>query len=321
MCDSPAACYILHPSFGCYKDFRQAGLNFMSSMAETWLKRMELKNRDDGAGSISPTPGAYVREFFDHQAAKFDERAGLPEIFAPRIARAVMDIGGVRDGDLVVELGPGTGQIGLWFRAPVRYAGVDLSPGMLREFRARLGRELDDNRALIHADAASCWPLADASARLVFSSRTVHLLNQEHVAAEFIRVAARDGATFIVGRTRREPQSTRARMAREMNERLRLRGFKGRGGQGQSRELFEACSRRGAEILEPVEVARWTVRASPQKSLDSWRSLVSLGGIKVPAEVRAEILMELEGWAAQEFGALDRETESEETYVLYPIRY
>jgi hypothetical protein len=67
-------------------------------------------------------------------------------------------------------------------------------------------------------------------------------------------------------------------------------------------------------------VARWTTTASPQWSLDSWRSLVSLGGVNVPAHVRDEILLELEGWAKKEFGSLDREFESEETYVLYPLR-
>lgn len=319
MCDSLAACYIFHPSFGCYTDFRQAGLlhGFYGREA---AKRMKLKNRDEGSGRAAASPEAHVREFFDHQAARFDERAGLPEIFAQEIARAVIELGGVRAGDLIVELGPGTGQIGRWFSGPVRYAGLDLSIGMLREFRARTGGEFDKG-ALIHVDAGSRWPLADGSARVVFSSRAAHLLNQEHVAAEVLRIAVRDGATFIIGRIGRDPQSTRARMAREMNERMRLRGFKGRGGEGQMRKLFEACGRRGAKILEPVEVARWTIRASPQRSLDSWRSLVSLGGISIPAETREEILRELEAWAEQEFGALDRETESEETYMLYPIRY
>jgi hypothetical protein len=41
-----------------------------------------------------------------------------------------------------------------------------------------------------------------------------------------------------------------------------------------------------------------------------------LGGIAVPAPTRAEILRELEGWAEEEFGGLDQEFESEETYDL-----
>ncbi|HEX8746602.1 MAG TPA: class I SAM-dependent methyltransferase, partial [Pyrinomonadaceae bacterium] len=253
------------------------------------------------------------------QAATFERRAGLPQVFAHRIAQAVLEIGEARAGDLIVELGPGTGQIGRWFHERARYVGIDLSIGMLWEFRARLDGELN-RTALIHADAQSVWPVAAGSVRLVFSSRAVHLLNEQHVAREMLRVSHANGAMLIVGRVHREPQSVRSRMAREMNRLMRRRGFEGRGGLGRNRRLFEACSRLGAKILEPVEVASWVVAASPQASLDSWRSLSSLGGIDVPGRAREEILAELESWAGREFGALDRESESVETYVLYPVR-
>ena len=54
--------------------------------------------------------------------------------------------------------------------------------------------------------------------------------------------------------------------------------------------------------------------------MESWRCLSGLGGIKVPAQSRDEILNEMEAWAEQEFGGLDREIESEETYVLRSLR-
>jgi SAM-dependent methyltransferase len=279
---------------------------------------MELKNRVRGferatAGSIEGS-----REFFDHQAATFERRAGLPEACCLEIAKAVLEIGQARANDLVVELGPGTGQIGRWLLEHVRYVGLDLSQGMLREFRARMGEDAKA-RALVRADAQAGWPLAAASARIVFGSRAIHLLDEEHVAREMFRVAAPAGATLIIGRVRREPESMRARMAREMNERLRARGFTGRGGEKQNRKLFAACQRRGAKILEPREVARWVVSASPHRSLDSWRSLVSLGGISVPPRVREEILNELESWAEKEFGDLYKEFEAEESYVLSAV--
>jgi hypothetical protein len=109
-------------------------------------------------------------------------------------------------------------------------------------------------------------------------------------------------------------------MSREMNARLRRRGFEGRGGEHSSRRLFEACTRLGAEITAPVPVAHWKVSASARQSITSWRSLSSLGGLPVPAPVRHEILTELEAWAEKEFGGLDAESESVETYVLSPLR-
>jgi hypothetical protein len=72
--------------------------------------------------------------------------------------------------------------------------------------------------------------------------------------------------------------------------------------------------------MEPVPVGQWRTVATPRQSLDSWHGLAGLGGIAVPAPTRAEILRELEGWAEEEFGGLDQEFESEETYVLKPLR-
>jgi ubiquinone/menaquinone biosynthesis C-methylase UbiE len=258
-------------------------------------------------------------ELFDDQAAIFERRAGLPVEYCRDIARAVLEIGEAGAGDLLVEVGPGTGQIGQWFDASVRYVGLDLSAGMLSEFRKRLGVETGQ-RALIQADANTGWPLADGIARVIFSSRAIHLLDHEHITREVFRMAAAAGATFIVGRVQRESGSVRARMAREMNERLRRHGFEGRGGERQTRLLFESLSRRGAESLEPLMVARWRVTASPRQSLDSWRCLKSLGGAPVPDEARAQILTELEGWAEEVFGGLDKRFETEETYVLRPMR-
>jgi ubiquinone/menaquinone biosynthesis C-methylase UbiE len=258
-------------------------------------------------------------ELFDDQAAIFERRAGLPVEYCRDIARAVLEIGEVGVGDLLVEVGPGTGQIGQWFDASVRYVGLDLSAGMLGEFRKRLGVETR-RRALIQADANTRWPLAGGIARTIFSSRAIHLLDQEHITREVFRMAERAGATFIVGRVQRNPDSVRARMAREKNERLRHHGFEGRGGERQTRLLFESLSRHGAEILEPVMVARWRLTTSPRQSLDSWRCLKSMGGTPVPDKPRTQILTELEGWAEEVFGGLDKRFETEETYVLRPVR-
>lgn len=259
-------------------------------------------------------------ELFDGQAEFFDRRTGLPEDCCRAVAGKVLEFAARSVEGLTVEVGCGTGQIGRWMVGPVRYVGFDLSSNMLREFQRRLLGAGGGQSTLLQADANAAWPFADGSAGLIFSSRAVHLLGHEHVAAEVFRLASPDGATLLLGRVERTPGSVKERMAREMNERLRQRGLKGRRGERRNRKLFEACARLGAETLEPVPVAAWNVSASPRQSLDSWRSLKGLGGIPVSAETRAEVLDELEVWAAAEFGGLDEEFEFEETYVLSPVR-
>lgn len=278
---------------------------------------MKLTTKETGqspAGSMQASP-----ELFDSQAGLFEQRAGLPEGCCRDIASKVIEIGEAKPGDLIVEIGSGTGQIGEWFKAPMRYAGLDFSAGMLKEFSRRLESDFV-SRLLLQADANGRWPLADGVARVIFSSRAMHLLNQEHVAREIFRVASSAGATLILGRVEREPNSVRARMSKEMNERLREHGFVGRRGERQNRRLFELCTRPGAIALEPLAVARWRTLASPRQSVESWRSHAGLGGIPVPARTRAAILQELEAWAEEVFGGLDREFESEETYVLKSLR-
>jgi SAM-dependent methyltransferase len=257
-------------------------------------------------------PGDAGPELFDGQAVFFDRRTGLPEECCRAVAERIVGLGGARG--LVVEVGCGTGQIGQWIVGPAHYVGFDLSLNMLREFRRR------SPAPLVQADANATWPFAGGSASVIFSSRAVHLLEHEHVAAEIFRLASPDGATVVLGRVERTPGSVKERMAQEMNERLRRCGLQGRRGGRRNRRLFESCARLGAEILEPVPVATWRAAASPRQSLDSWRSLAGLGGIPVSTETRAEVLSGLEVWAAETFGGLNEEFEFEETYVLSPLR-
>jgi ubiquinone/menaquinone biosynthesis C-methylase UbiE len=256
-------------------------------------------------------------ELFDDQATAFEQRAGLPAHYCCDIANSVIEIGQVRPGDLIVEIGPGTGQIAEWFQQTSAYIGFDLSNGMLRESQRRLGHNAG---TLIQADANASWPLASRSARAIFSSRALHLLDQEHVADEVFRLASADGATLVLGRVQRDRESVRARMAREMINRLRRHGFEGRRGERENQKLVDSCCRLGAEDLGLRQVVRWTVSTNPRQSVESWRCLSGLGGVKVPAQTRDAILDEMEEWAKQEFGGLDREIESEETYVLRSLR-
>ena len=110
-------------------------------------------------------------ELFDGQAAIFEERAGLPGDLSREIARAVLEIGEARPGDLIIEIGPGTGQVGQWFGSPMYYLGLDFSAGMLREFQQRLRDGPASNRMLIQVDANASWPLRDRVAQVIFSSR------------------------------------------------------------------------------------------------------------------------------------------------------
>ena len=243
---------------------------------------------------------------FDAQAAEFDRRAGFPEGECRAIAAAVLSLAGAGPGDRVVEIGAGTGMIGRWF--PWSYTGLDVSLGMLAAFRRR-----SPGAPLVQADGAREWPLPDGCVRAIFSSRAIHLLPLELVAREVFRVGA-PGAVCVLGWVERRPESIKKRMSREMQRRLRERGFPARS--AGSRRVLEALREGGASDLDKVVVASWPARHTPRQSLDDWRSKEGLGGIVLPPGVQEEVLRGLEEWAEETFGSLDAGLDTEDAYVL-----
>jgi SAM-dependent methyltransferase len=257
----------------------------------------------------------------------------------------VAALAGLRPGDRLLEIGAGTGLIGRWLAErlavlPAAYLGADLSRGMLEVFRRRLnegerlglageatgcskspkervGRTEPVPARLVQIDGTAPWPLPDGAVRAVFSSRAIHLLPLGHAAAELRRVVGEGGAC-VLGWVERRPESVKARMSREMQRRLRERGFAARS--AGSRPYLAALEQQGALRLPRTVVASWPVGHSPRRSLDDWGGKTGLGGIVLPPGVQEEVLDELAAWAVATFGGLDVTVASEEAYVLDGVR-
>jgi ubiquinone/menaquinone biosynthesis C-methylase UbiE len=257
---------------------------------------------------------------FDEQAGSFDQRAGLPASVCDAIAKEVVLLAQLGSSDALLELGAGTGQIGLALcRRPLRYVGFDASAAMLEVFERRC-RESGRPASLIHADGNNRWPADDGSMKAVFSSRAIHLLRAEHVVEEVFRVASPIGAMLILGRLQREKQSLRARLRQEMRERLWQLGCASQEAQHKEREILEACVRRGATPLKPRVVATWPVKHSAAQMLASWREKSGLAGLKLAAEAKETVLSQLAVWAKNAFGSLESVQSAEEKYVLEGVR-
>lgn len=287
----------------------------------------------------SSTNVKYDPPSFDDQASKYDSRVGLTGMDSAEIARSVLDIAEFKSKDLVLEIGAGTGEIGQWFpQFPVRYIGLDLSAGMLAEFRHRLdsndklsveslsgelSSQLTQDKfdvTLIHADGNQKWPVEDGTVRVIFSSRTIHLLEPDLVLAEVFRVARKDGTFLIVGRIQRSKDSMKAKMKQGLQRLLRARGFSGREGEQNQQKLIELFCEKGAFPIAPVTVSRWKESSTPADSLDNWRQKSGLAGNDFPANIKQEILAELQTWAEETFGGLNTMIESESAYVLQGVR-
>jgi SAM-dependent methyltransferase len=258
------------------------------------------------------------RSRFDAQAPGFDERAGVGAA-APEIAAAALALAALGPTAVVLEIGPGTGEIGCHLAAAAgRYVGLDSSRPMLHAFAARTGSH-SPAPLLAEADADRQWPVRTAVVDLVFSSRASHLLDVRHLAAELTRVC-RPGGHLLLGRVARDRHGLRRRLRDRRRALLADRGIVSPEGGDRTRELLAELGAAGAAPVERRPVAGWTVHTSPDRVLAQWESSATVGGGPIPGGVHNEVTTELRAWAVRELGPLERSVEEAETYILEGAR-
>jgi ubiquinone/menaquinone biosynthesis C-methylase UbiE len=254
---------------------------------------------------------------FEEQASRYDARVGLPEAVSAAVARAIVEQANAGADDLVVELGAGTGEIGLHLsRLPVRYVGLDSSPAMLDVFRAKA---VLDSPSLIVADGNQPWPLPDRSAAAVFASRVIHLLAPDHITRETVRIC-RPGGVLMLGRVLRDRDSIKERLRRQRQTLLVEAGITPRQGEEGTRRVVEGCLAAGGESLGRREVGEWTSETTPAQVIAGWETLSRMGSVSVDPVTRADILDELRHWGRAEFGDLDRSEAFRERYAIDVVR-
>jgi SAM-dependent methyltransferase len=270
--------------------------------------------------ATGPQRGPLDQVSFDEQAGEvFDARAGFPPGVAERIAGALLHYAGVDPGDLIVEIGAGTGLIGQWLaRSPARYLGLDRSQPMLDSFAPRL--PAGDRASLRQSDADQPWPVADGTARVVFGSRVFQLLDPDHLIREAFRVGCPDRAVLVQGRLERRPDSPKVLLRRQLHERLRAHGLTPRPAGKLLQQLLQRAAAAGGTLLPPVTVAAWPHQVKPDDVLQEWRQKYSMGGVTPPAGVSERILDELADWVAETFGEPAETVTTEESYVLEGVQ-
>jgi SAM-dependent methyltransferase len=261
--------------------------------------------------------------WFDGQAEQFDDSAGLKPEVGRKIAQAVLELGGCSDGDLVLDLGAGTGAIGLHFAGlPTRYIGLDLSRPMLQIFRRKLA-DLPGNMLLVQADSNRAWPIRDGACAVVFASRVAHHLWLEHFVREVFRVC-RPGGCLLLGQVRRDSDSLPSRLQRYKRALLREYGLD-QGAAGQAnREVADVCCLRGATVLPPATVAQWKRTTSAGRLIAAWEMKPQLNSMMsstvLHGEQKAAIIDRLIAWTRRELGSLDQSEEFSEAYRVQAVR-
>jgi len=257
---------------------------------------------------------------FDKQADIYDKRTGLGQLTAQKIAQALNQmIQPYLDG-LLLEIGAGTGEIGYFLQdMPIEYVGIDLSEGMLDIYRKRFANSKKQPR-LIQTDGNKRWPLENDSVSVFFSSRAMHQLEQDHVLNELQRLTHPNASVLILGNVKRNKNSVKTIMRKEMHKVMHELGMTEKSGQSNRKLLFEAIENLGGEKLPSVIASRWQVSHAPIESINSWKSVDGIAGQAVEEKVKAQILDTLTLNIQDKFTDLNQALEAEETYELNAIK-
>lgn len=256
---------------------------------------------------------------FDSQAAYYDKRAGLPEGVPLQIASAVCAGLDMPEEMSMLEVGTGTGEIGIELATAVEnYTGFDVSLNMLDHFKKR-ARDEEVRITLKQADGHEKWPTDDHSIDVIFSSRALHLLNTEHVASEVVRVAKGNKVRVIMGKVKRDHDTLQSHMRRIMRKILKEHGLEGRDGRKQFKNLTERLSFDGSVSSTTTPVGRWRTQSTPRHSITSWRNKEGLAGLNMAKSVKEKVLQQVENEAMIRFKNLDTPETFDEWYELTTI--
>jgi ubiquinone/menaquinone biosynthesis C-methylase UbiE len=262
--------------------------------------------------------------WFDGQAKDFEDSAGLDPAVGRGVAQAIVELSGATGGEVILDIGAGTGTIGRHFaNSPHHYLGLELSSDMLSIFHQKVD-PLPRNMLLAEVNCDRPWPVADRGVTVVFASRVVHHLNLEHFVQETQRVC-RAGGCLLLGRVTRDPDSPPSRLQRYKRKLLAEHGFSIGGGEQAVRQVMEVCGAMGATALPPTTAARWIRRVTPRQLLEAWEGKPQLTSSTategMSAEQRAAIVHALTAWTRAELGDLDRVHEFAQDYALQGVRW
>jgi ubiquinone/menaquinone biosynthesis C-methylase UbiE len=240
-----------------------------------------------------------VASAYDKMAAGFERQRALPGDVARSVRAAVLAAVGRVETPRLLDLGAGSGRIGLSFvAAGDDYVAVDLSVRMLRVFAEK---DLAGHRArLVQADGRAL-PFADASFDAVLLIAVFgDVPDWRPLIAEARRVL-RPAGVVAIGRTATPNDGIDERLKQRLDLLLaeRITGAPRKNGRKNAAEHLAATATATTNLV----AASWQVERNTRQFLE--RHAEGARFSRLPLSVREGALAELAVWAEQQFGSLD----------------
>lgn len=247
---------------------------------------------------------------FDRISEKYDETRGLPPGVPERIAQWVL---ARLPGDpAIVELGVGTGRIGLPFiEAGVRYTGFDISAKMTDVLKEKLGGDLRRSQIILH-DIHQPLPLPEKSQDAVLAVHILHLVDAPAVLTHVRRVL-KPGGALVWGYENSDPDNPHRMLRDRFHAETVALGYKVRDYHVQpARALLAAW---GASATQHV-VATWEERESLAAHLARLQGRLLSSTWNMDDEMLRQAVARTTAWAEETFGDLETPRISERRFVI-----
>jgi ubiquinone/menaquinone biosynthesis C-methylase UbiE len=251
---------------------------------------------------------------FDSVAPTFDRHRALPEGAPEAIRAAVLNAVGAASPRLL-DLGAGTGRIGIPFvAAGDDYVGIDLSFGMLCEFKRRAAECAGASR-LVQADGERL-PFADASFDAIMLIQVFGGMRGWRRLLVEARRVLRGAGVLVLGRTLAPPDGLDARMKQRLALLLGETGAPAdRTNTRQDAQDWLEREARGTRLV----AATWTARRTPRGFIERHGTGARFSAL--PAPVKEEALRRLAAWATTAFGSLDAASTEPHEFELQLFRF
>jgi ubiquinone/menaquinone biosynthesis C-methylase UbiE len=251
---------------------------------------------------------------YDAAAPTFERHRALPDGVPEAIRAAVLEAVDASSPRLL-DLGAGTGRIGIPFvAAGDDYVGVDLSFGMLSEFRRRAA-ECAAAPRLAQADGERL-PFADASFDAVMLIQVFGGMRGWRRLLAEVRRVLRGAGVLVLGRAVAPPDGLDARMKAQLALLLDEIGAPAdRTNTRQDAQGWLDQEARGTRLV----AATWTARRTPRGFIERHRTGARFSAL--PAPVKDEAMLRLAAWAATAFGSLDAASTEPYEFELQLFRF
>lgn len=288
---------------------------------------------------------------FDRIAHLYDATRGYPDQVAQGIAASIEQAAQVPAGAAWLELGIGTGRIGLPLaERGHHYSGIDISENMLKKLEAKLqqggwrqeqrawGSEDDEGEQpptyvsrfakpekgadmrLMQGDMTAL-PLRDASFDCIVAVHVFHLVSDWQKALEEAIRVVRQGGVLLYCRDH-QGKGIREAIGAEWRKLLEHPGGKllRRPGASSTEDVMAWLLAKGLQP-EVVQGFAWVQRITPRRVMEGITGRSWSGTWEIPDDIFVPAAKRLQAWTEERYrGVMDQEHEQAREFVMMRTR-